>query len=112
MTINLKDLGAKQAAIRARHIADNSWVPDSIHIDGHTQTIHKDRGELLDMVEGWQSELMEVESDWMGRFREQAIQWEQRTKLIRKQLETVIEMAAKGRALTPPTIIMKEPPHE
>jgi hypothetical protein len=52
-------------------------------------------------------ELRVIDHHWHRRFREQADQWENRTKMIRKQLDRMIEMVAQNRLFQPPSIIVK-----
>ena len=52
--------------------------------------------------------LHDIDAEWERRFREQADHWDMRTKLIRKQLDKMVEMFAKGQSLIPPTIIINK----
>jgi len=61
-------------------------------------------------AEDAERQLCELDAEWVQRFKEQADQWHLRTKMIRKQLETLVEMSAKNRLLTPPTIIINKEP--
>lgn len=62
------------------------------------------RGEL----KAAEHEMLRLDDKWLNRFREQAKQQDERTKLIRRQLHILIEMAAKTRTFTSPTMFIKE----
>ena len=59
-------------------------------------------------IDELESELRYVDDEWEKRFREQAENWHLRTQIIRKQLDTMLEMFAKNQVLqSPRPIIIK-----
>ena len=56
-------------------------------------------------IDALEERLDEAEREWYQRYREQAEMWDQRTQMIRKQLDTLMSMVAQNELLKPPIFI-------
>jgi arsenate reductase-like glutaredoxin family protein len=57
-------------------------------------------------IQELESQLDHIDDEWHQRFREQADHWEERTRMIRKQLDTLTSMVAQNELLKPPVIVI------